>query len=88
VTSQGPATFTLNVGGGGTATSGVIAMNATAPNGWACKASDITTHSASVSQTIQTATTTTTATLTQYNNVMVATAWAASDVLQVNCFPY
>jgi hypothetical protein len=88
VTSQGPATFTLNVGGGGTATSGVIAMNATAPNGWACKASDITTHSASVSQTIQTATNTTTATLTQYNNVMVATAWAASDVLQVNCFPY
>lgn len=80
--------FTINVGTGGTASSGVIAMNSTAPTGWACKASDLTTTSATVFQTKQTATTQNTVTIGNFNTSGAAAAWVASDILQVNCTPY
>jgi hypothetical protein len=80
VNNNGTATFTINVGTGGTATSGVIGLPA-ATNGWRVTCDDLTTQSASVFITKQTASSTTTATVTQFNTSGVATAWAASDIL-------
>lgn len=85
--NNGTAAFTISVGTGGSASNGVIGLP-TAPNGWACHADDLTTQSTSVAQTAQTASSATSATLTQYNNVKVATPWAANDILSVTCFPY
>lgn len=85
-TSNGPASFTINVGTGGAASSGTIALP-TAANGWNCWANDITnpTVGGGIS-TKQTGSTVNTATFTGYNATPVATAWTASDILQVSCF--
>ena len=85
--NNGTAAFRINVGTGGTATSGVIGLP-TAANGWNCYATDITTNSASVFLTKQTASTTTTATLGNFNTSAAATAWTASDILAVSCFAF
>jgi hypothetical protein len=77
VANNGTAAFTIDVGTGGTATSGVINLP-TATTGWNCFATDRTTNIV----TRETATTTSTATLT------AASAWTASDILQVSCFAY
>lgn len=77
VANNGTGAFTVNVGTGGVATSGVIGLP-TATTGWNCFVIDRTTNVV----TRETATTTTTATLT------AASAWAASDILQVSCFGY
>lgn len=74
VSSNGTATFRVNVGTGGAATSGVIGLP-TATTGWNCTAVDITNNTV----TRQTSDTTTTATVT------AAAAWAASDVLLFQC---
>lgn len=87
VSNNGTMAFSINVGTGGTATSGVIGLP-TAPHGWACFGTDITTNSTAVSQTKQTATSTTSATIGNFSDVAVATAWAASDIVSVSCFPY
>jgi len=84
--SNGTAAFRINVGTGGTATSGVVGLP-TAANGWNCFASDITTP-ATGHAIKQTATSTTSVTLTNYNNAGAATAWAASDIIIVNCMAY
>jgi len=85
--NNGTAAFRINVGTGGTATSGVIGLPA-ATTGWNCFADDVTTTSTAVFRTKQTASTTTSVTLTQYSDVAVATAWVASDILAVSCFAY
>jgi hypothetical protein len=77
VASNGPSAFTLNVGTGGAATSGVVGLPA-ATTGWSCFANDRTNNTV----TRQTATTTTSATFT------AAAAWAASDILNISCFGY
>jgi hypothetical protein len=77
VNSNGPGAFTVNVGTGGVATSGVIGLS-TATTGWNCFVIDRTNNTV----TRETATTTTSVTLT------AAAAWAASDILQVSCFAY
>jgi hypothetical protein len=87
VHSNGTAVFTINVGTGGTATSGVIGLPK-AMNGWAVHCDDITTQSTSVFVTKQTATSTTSATLTQYSSAAAATPWAASDVLVCQAAAY
>jgi hypothetical protein len=84
-TNNGPASFTINVGTGGTASSGVIGLP-TAANGWNCWCSDLTTQSSTVFLCKQTASTTTTATITNYDTSGSAAAWAASDILNVSCF--
>jgi len=71
---NGSAAFEVNVGTGGSATSGVIGLPA-ATNGWSCTAVDMNTNIV----TRETAFTTTTVTLT------AASAWTASDKLLVNC---
>src|SRR5437588_993980 len=85
--SNGTITFEVNVGTGGTATSGVIGLPA-ATTGWNCAATDITTNSATVFLTKQTASTTTTATFGNFNTSGAAAAWAASDKLRISCFAY
>jgi hypothetical protein len=85
--NNGTAAFTINVGTGGTATSGVIGLP-TATTGWNCQATDITTNSATVFITKQTASTTTTATIGNFNTSAAAAAWAASDILRVSCFAF
>lgn len=71
---SGPQQFEVNVGTGGTATSGVIGLPP-APNGWSCQAVDMSTNIV----TRETAFTGSTITLT------AASAWTASDKLLVNC---
>lgn len=74
VNQSGPASFEVNVGTGGSATSGVIGLPA-APNGWSCTAIDMNTNIV----TRETAFTTTSVTLT------AASAWTASDKLLLQC---
>jgi hypothetical protein len=81
VNSNGTAAFQINVGTGGTASSGVLAFSTTAAHGWVVHCDDLTTQSTSVFLTKQTANSTTTATITNYNTAGAATAWVASDRL-------
>lgn len=75
VNSNGSLAFEINVGTGGVATSGVLAMNSTAANGWSCQITDMNTNIV----TRETAFTATSITLT------AASAWTASDKLLINC---
>lgn len=84
--SNGTAAFRIDVGTGGTATNGVVGLP-TAATGWNCFASDITTPA--TGHTIkQTATSTTSVTLTNYDNAGSPVAWTASDIIIVNCMAY
>ena len=87
-TGTGTFAFSVNVGTGGSASSGVIALGATANNGWSCKCDDVTTKSATVFVTKQTATSTTTCTVGNYNTSGAAAAWAASDILVCQAMAY
>jgi len=87
VASNGTVAFQINVGTGGTASSGVITMP-TATNGWSCSANDVTTQSTSVFLTKQIASTTSSVTITNYNISGVATAWVASDKINLMCMAF
>lgn len=89
VTPNGTVAFTVNVGTGGTATAGVITMP-TAPTGWACGVNDITAAAAHVAyNTRQTASSVTSVTVeNQTLSTGAAVAWAASDILRLECSPY
>lgn len=82
VASNGTGAFQINVGTGGTANSGVIGLP-TATTGWVCKCDDITTQTATVTRTTQTASTTASCTVVNYSDLTVLSAWVASDKL--NC---
>lgn len=84
--SNGTAAFRINVGTSNTG-NGVIALP-TATTGWNCYATDITTTSASVSQTKTTGSTTTTATLQNYTDLSATGAWTDSDILAVSCYAF
>lgn len=87
VTGTRSAAFSVNVGTGGTASTGVIAMNATATTGWACNVDDITTPATNATR--QTASSTTTVTVTNYARTTgIAAAWPASDIIQLACTAY
>lgn len=90
VVSNGTAAFTINVGTGGSATSGVITLPA-ATTGWVLHIENLTAQAANRAsvRTCQTASTTTSATI-QNQNVATgaATAWAASDVLSILATAY
>lgn len=93
--NNGSAAFTVNVGTGGTASAGVIAMP-TAATGWNCSVVNRTalaagraSQSTTAGTTWQTATTTTTVTVTNLNLATGgAVAWAASDILALTCTGY
>ena len=78
--------FTLNVGTGGTASSGVIAMNSTAAHGWGCTINNLSSTSAAVSYTKVTGTSTTTVTIGNFSDVSAPGPWNAGDVLQLKCW--
>lgn len=89
--SNGTATFRVNVGTGGTATTIVLAMP-TAATGWNCSGSNITAAAANRNPTgvlLQQSSTTTAATL-QYQTVAtgVALAFVASDIVKISCLAY
>lgn len=89
-TVNGGAAFLVNVGTGGSASSGVITMG-TASTGYACSVNDITARNSgtAVNQTYETATSTTSVTITnQALATGIAAAWAASDIIQLACTAY
>ncbi len=79
--------FEVDVGTGGAATTGVIALP-TAAAGWNCACTDITTKSATVFLCKQTASATTTATIGNFDTTGAAAAWVASDKVRVTCTAY
>jgi hypothetical protein len=82
--TNGPASFSVNVGTGGTATSGVITLPAAA-HGWSCYCSDV--GATPTGRTEPTAMTTTSVTLTNFSRTTgLAVAWTASEIIQVSCF--
>ena len=87
IANNGFRAFQVKLGTDGTASSGVVGLPL-AVGGWICSASDLTTHSATVSQTAQTASTTSSATLGNFNAVGASAPWSAGDVLNVVCQPY
>jgi len=89
-TNNGTAAFTVNVGTGGSATSGVIGMPA-ATTGWACSVENQTAVLGNVAnaRTMQIGSTTTTVTVeNQTISTGAALAWTASDVLVLSCHGY
>ena len=84
-TNNGPAAFTVNVGTA-PATACSFTLPITAATGWNCTASDLTTSSTNVFLQKQTATTMTTGTITNFNDVAVASTFVAGDILAVSCF--
>lgn len=85
VASNGTAAFQVNVGTGGTASTGVITMPA-ATNGWSCSAADVTTPASNLTRL--TGSTATSVTVTNYNAVGTATAWPASDRINMMCMAF
>lgn len=80
--SNGAATFQVNVGTGGSASQGVIGMP-TASNGWNCVI-----NGPAGTFTRQTAQATTNVTVDNYTSTTVHAAWAASAVLNFVCAGY
>ena len=88
--NNGTIAFTVNVGTGGLASSGVVGMP-TATTGWICSAANRTARAANRAdqQTVQTATSTTSVTVqNQTISTGAALAWTASDVLVLQCRAY
>jgi hypothetical protein len=82
--NSGPTSFSINVGTGGSASSGVIGLPA-AQHGWACFISDGGTTPTGQTE-ISGPNTTTTVTVTNYSRTTgLAIAWTASEVLEAGC---
>lgn len=87
VANNGTAAFTVNVGSGGTANTGILKMPA-AKTGYACHVAPNATPQAAT-LTVATPLTVTSETLTSYVvSTATVTPWTASTVLQVTCFGY
>lgn len=86
IVTNGTGAFQVTVGTGGTASSGVISMPA-ATTGWSCSANDVTSPTVGF-LTKQTASTTTSVTITNYDATGVATAWTAGDKLNIMCMAF
>lgn len=84
---NGTAAFSVNVGTGGVATSGVIGLP-TSTNGWACHFEDTSTNSSTVFITKVTAKTASSVTIGNFNTSGAAAAWVASDILTGTCAAY
>lgn len=84
--NNGTSAFTVNVGTTPTAACTITLPAAT--TGWACFATDITTKTTAVFVQAQTGGSTTSATITNYNDVAVAANFTASDILRMSCTAY
>jgi hypothetical protein len=81
------ASFEVNVGTGGVASSGIVAFATGAPHGWACTAVDKT--NPATANTVATPASATTITLTNYSRTTgLAAPWAASDIIVTSCNGY
>ena len=80
VTNNGTASFTIDIGTGGAAKNGVIGLPA-AVNGWNVYCEDISSFSTTVFRTRQTGTTTTSATIGNFNSVALPAPWGSGDIL-------
>lgn len=84
--NNGTCAFTVNVGTGGSASTGTVTLP-TATTGWICHSENVTTPGTYITR--QTGGTATTATLSNYAlSTGIAIAWTASDVLRLSCFGY
>lgn len=84
--SNGTVAFTINVGTGGTASTGTITFPA-AITGWVVDCHDITTPASYVTE--QTGGSTTNATVTNYSRTLgTAVAWTSGDVLRCTAIGY
>lgn len=84
IVSNGPGAFKVNVGT--TPGSACTLTLPAATTGWNCSCNDITTQSTAVFVQKQTgAESTTSVTITNFNDVAVATAFVASDILKCSC---
>lgn len=87
VSGNGTATFTINVGTGGTASSGVVTMPA-ATTGWNCTVTPTAAPQAGAVM-YSAPTSTTSITITNYTlSTGAALAWPASTVIAVSCVGY
>lgn len=84
--NNGTGAFRVGVGTSSAAT-GIIGLP-TASAGWNCSCADITTNSATVFLCKQTSSSTTSATIGNFNTSAAGAAWADNDVLAVSCFAY
>ncbi|CAP56553.1 glycosyl hydrolase family 28-related protein [Gluconacetobacter diazotrophicus] len=84
--TNGSAAFSLTVGTS-PGSSGVLTLPP-AYHGWVCDASDITTQSATVFQTRQTGSTTTSSALANFGTDGAQHPWVAGDTLLVKCSGY
>jgi hypothetical protein len=84
-TSNGPSSFTINVGALSAAAC-TFSLPIAAANGWNCTASDLTTSSTSLFLQKQTSSTTTTATITNFSDVAAPSHFVPGDTLAVSCF--
>ena len=79
--------FTVSVGTGGTANSGVVLFATAAPTGWACSVTDQT--NPGPNKTMVSGSSTNTATFSNYSQTTgIAAAWSASDILVAQCNGY
>jgi hypothetical protein len=76
--------FTINVGTACSGSQPIVLTLPAASNGWACFAGH---RNANTGVPVQTSTSTTSVTLTNYA-AGVATAWTTSEVLQLSCHAY
>lgn len=90
VSANGTNLIRVDVGLGGTASSGAVNMPAgIALDGWACSALDITQTTSSIFVTKETDTGPTSVTVTNFNTSGSATAWGAGDIVLIGpCTPY
>ncbi len=87
IVATNSSTFRVNVGTGGTASSGVIGMPTSngISAGWGCMCTDLSTPGINVTKQNGVGTSTQ-VTITNYvSSTGIATAWTASDVIQCNC---
>lgn len=82
--NNGTAGFRVNVGTGGVATNGTITMPSS-PSGWACSAQNSTSANSTQFVTLVTNVTATSITLRNFDAAGAPAAWAASDIVYVQC---
>jgi hypothetical protein len=89
VANNGTAAFEINVGTGGSATSGVIGMP-TATTGWICSTNNLTAAASNrADNTRQTAYSTTSVTIVnETTSTGAAVGWTASDKVYLSCFAF
>lgn len=87
VANNGSAVFSVNVGDGGTARTGTLALPP-AKTGWKCTCQDQSTFSTTVFTTRQTSSTNTSCTVGNFTNNATPAPWAAHDVLSCAALAY